>query len=175
MIEIGEYQMQQIYNIVNELKTIMQDGSISVTSIISALEDKCSRNTILTFFKGDSDCKLSTLLMILDACGADLRIDTDRSRESILAGDIASYRTEIENLRSELEHTKEEKNYFQGRFDELVEKNTLLAQTIDKQQATIDRYMMRTERHETALFDALENIKRKDARIVELQKECNKW
>lgn len=174
-IILGGLNVQQIDSIVKELKTIMQDNDISQNHLVNALDGKCARNTILKFLQGDADCKLSTLLMILDACGANLRIDTERSRESILSGDIASYRTEIEKLRSDLEHTEAERKYFQDRFDELVDKNTFLAQTIDKQQATIDRYMLRTEKHENALFDALENIKRKDARIVELMKEADRW
>ncbi len=173
--QYGETDMQQIYSIVNELKAIMQSSDISQSQIVSALDGKCARNTILTFYKGDADCKLSTFLMILDACGADLRIDTDRSKEAILAGDIASYRTELEQLRAELEATKKEKEYFNNRFDELAEKNTLLAKTIDKQQVTIEKYMERMEKHEAALYTALENIKRKDERIVELSKLCNKW
>lgn len=193
---IGDIDMQQIGSIVDELKTIMNDSSISQTHIVNALDNKCSKNTILTFFKGDSDCKLSTLLMILDACGANLRIDTERSKESILAGDIASYRTDAENLRSELEHTEAEKKYFQDRFDELVNKNTSLAETIDKQQETIDKqqetidkqqaaigkqqaiidkYMLRMEEAEKALYAVNADCRRKDARIVELSKECNKW
>lgn len=172
---IGETEMQRIDGIVNELKTIMQDGSISVTSIVNALGEKCSRNTILTFFKGDSDCKLSTLLMILDACNADLRIDTERSRESILSGDIASYRNDIEQLRKQLDALSEEKDYLSTRYDEVIAKNAQLTTTVEKQQATIERYMSRMEKSENAIYDALENIRRKDARIVELSRECNKW
>lgn len=167
--------MQRIDGIVNELKTIMQDGSISVTSIINALGEKCSRNTILTFFKGDSDCKLSTLLMILDACNADLRIDTERSRESILSGDIASYRNDIEQLRKEIDELSAEKNYLSTRYEELIAKNTKLTSTVERQQDVIDRYMQRMEKAENAIYEALENIRRKDARIVELSRECNKW
>lgn len=175
MFSLEYTDMQQIEKIVSELKTIMQDADISQNKIINALEDKCSRNTILTFFKGDSDCKLSTFLMILQACGADLRIDTERSREAIMSGDIASYRTEIEQLRLDLQKVEADREYINNRYTELIEKNTKLTSTVEKQQNIIDRYMQRMEKSENAIYDALENIRRKDARIVELSRECNKW
>ena len=167
--------MQQIDNLVNELKTIMQSADISVNQLVRVLESKCAKNTILTFLKGDSDCKLSTFLMILDAVGADMRIDTERSKEAIMSGDIASYRLEAESLRVELQKAEEGKDYFKGKYEELAEKNTQLTETTNKQQKTIEKYMERMERAENALYDANENIKRKDARIVELSKLCDKW
>ena len=171
----GDSTMQQINAIVSQLKTIMQDSSISLNHVVSLLEDKCSRNTILPFMKGDSDCKLSTLLMILDALGADLRIETERSREAIISGDIASYRTETEQLRAKLAEVEKDKEFFKTRYDELIEKNTQLTNTVAKMQGTIDRYMQRMENAENALYTAMDNIRRKDERIVELSKACGKW
>ena len=175
IISLGCDEMQQINSIVNELKAIMQDNDISQNKIINVLGDKCSRNTILSFFKGDSDCKLSTLLMIMEACGADLRIETERSREAIIAGDIASYRSENEQLRSEIETVRKDKDFIQERYTELIEKNTTLTNAVEKMQGTIDRYMTRMENAENALYTAMDNIRRKDERIVELSKICDKW
>lgn len=174
-INEGDIEMQHIDNIVKELKTIMQDNGISQNQVVNALDSKCSRNTILNFFKADADCKLSTLLMILEACGADLRIETERSKEAIMSGDIASYRAEIEQLRSQLNAVTADKNFFVNRYTEISEKNTQLTSTLEKQQNIIDRYMVRMENSENALYQAMDSLKRKDARIVELQKECNKW
>lgn len=167
--------MQQIGNIVNELKMIMQGGNISQTSIVSALDGKCARNTVLTFFKGGEDCKLSTLLMILDACGVELRLETERSREAIMAGDIAAYRTETEEMRQELDETRKTRDFLQSRYEELIDKNTILTKSIEKQQSQIEKYMERMERAENALYEANSDIRRKDARIVELSKFCKKW
>ena len=172
---IGEIDMQQIGGIVNELKTIMQSADISVNQIVNALDGKCSRNTILNFFKGDADCKLTTFIMILDAVGAELRMETERSKEAILAGDIAAYRKEAEELRSELQSMKERMDYFKEKYEEVSEKNRQLTETTTKQQNTIEKYMIRMEKAENALYDLNESIKRKDARIVELSKLCDKW
>lgn len=174
----SEKTMQRIDSLISELKMIMQANGISQTSIINALEGKCARNTVLSVLNGDrgkTDPRLSTLLMILDACAVELRMETDRSREAILSGDIAAYRTEIEQLRTELDHITKEKEYFQGRFDELVEKNTVLTKTVDKQQSHIERYMARMERAEDALYAANADSRRKDAKIVELLTREGKW
>lgn len=167
--------MQQIDNLVNEMKTIMQSADISTNQLVKMLEDKCSKNTILTFMKGDSDCKLSTFLLILDAIRAEIRLDTERSKEAIIAGDIASYRNEAEQLRTKIEKMEIDRDYFKEKYEELAEKNRQLTETTTKQQNTIEKYMERMEKHETALYSALENIKRKDERIVELSKLCDKW
>lgn len=167
--------MQRIDNLVSELKAIMQDGSISQYGVVNALDGKCARNTILTFFKGDADCKLSTLLMILDACGVELRLETEKSREAIMAGDIAAYRTEAEQLRTELENASTDKEFYKSRYEELIEKNTALTSAIEKQQNQIERYMARMEKAEDAIYAANENIRRKDAKIVELLNKAGKW
>lgn len=160
--------MKKIEEINAELKVIMQDSGISQTAVVTTLDGKCSRNTVLTFLKGGEDCKLSTLLMILDACGVELRLETERSREAIMAGDIAAYRTETEKLRSENER-------FKTRSEELTEKNAALTRIVEKQQDQIERYMNRMENAENAVYKAMEDIRRKDARIVELSKENRKW
>ena len=160
--------MQQIRDIVSQLRAIMQDNNISQNALVNALDGKCAKNTILTFCKGDADCKLSTLLMVLDACGVELRLDTERSREAIMAGDIAAYRTETERLRAEVEKRTADKDALQARYDELIDKNTKLTSTIEKQQGQIDRYMTRMEKAENEIYSALSDIRRKDAKIVEL-------
>ena len=160
--------MQRINDVVNQIKTIMTDQSISQTSIVSALDGKCARNTILTFFKGDADCKLSTLLMILTAVGADLRIDTERSREAIMSGDIATYRNEAAALRTACADAEAARDAIQERYSELIDKNTALTKTIEKQQEIIFKYVERMERAENALY-------RKDERIVELSKRLDIW
>lgn len=167
-IILSEADMQQIEKIVNELKTIMQSSDISQTRIVNALDGKCARNTILSFFKGDADCKLSTLLMILDACGVELRMETERSRQAILSGDIAEYRAEVERVRSDLSSVQADRDFYKTRYEELVDKNTALTNTVEKQQGQIEKYMQRMERAEDAIY-------RKDARIVELSKLCGKW
>ena len=168
MCEFIGVNMKKIEEINAELKVIMQDSGISQTAVVNALDGKCSRNTVLTFLKGGEDCKLSTLLMILDACGVELRLETERSREAIMAGDIAAYRTETEKLRSENEH-------FKARSEELTEKNAALTRIVEKQQDQIERYMNRMENAENAVYKAMEDIRRKDARIVELSKESKRW
>ena len=161
--------MQRIDSIINELKTIMQNNDISQTKIVNILEGKCARNTVLSFFnKGEADPKLSTLLMILDACAVELRLDTARSRAAILSGDIAAYRDEQEQLRAELEKAQANIDFYKSRYEELIDKNTTLTNTLEKQQNQIDRYINRMERAEDAIY-------RKDARIVELSKLCGKW
>lgn len=175
MFSLGGLDMRRIYEIVNEIKMIMQDNDISQGSIVSALDGKAARNTILTFFKGDADCKLSTFLMILEACGVDLRLETERSKEAILSGDIAAYRTEVERIRSELERVSQNRDFLQKRYEELIDKNTVMTSTIEKQQNQIEKYMARMEKAEEALYKAVDDIRRKDLRIVELSKENNKW
>lgn len=76
-VQLSEVIMQQINTIVSELKSIMQDNNISQNSVVSLLDGKCARSTILSFFKGDADCRLSTLLMIMEVCNADFRIETE--------------------------------------------------------------------------------------------------
>ena len=175
MDSLGDINMQQIDSLVNELRTIMQSADISVNQLVRMLESKCAKNTILTFLKGDSDCKLSTFLMILDAVGAEMRIDTERSKEAIMSGDIADYRIESEQLRVRLEKMEKDRDYFKERYEELADKNAQLTETTTKQQNTIEKYMIRMEKAENALYDLNESIKRKDARIVELSKLCDKW
>ncbi len=170
--------MQRIDNIINELKMIMQNNGISQSAIVTLLDGKCARNTILNVFKGDkndSDPRLSTFLMILDACGVELRLDTERSKEAILSGDIAEYRAEVERIRAELEAAKSRRDYLQERYDELIDKNTTLTNSVGKQQAQIEKYMERMEKAENALYAANENIARKDAKIVELLSKIGKW
>lgn len=168
--------MQRIDNIISELRMIMQSNDITQTWLVNTLKEKCSRNTILTFLnKDDADPKLSTFLMILDACGVELRLYTERSRESLLSGDIAAYRAETAQLREELEKMKESLTFFKSRYEELIDKNTALTSTIEKQQAQIEKYMNRMENAENALYAAHENISRKDARIVELSKKLKLW
>ena len=167
--------MQKINTIVSELKTIMQDSNISQNSVVSLLDGKCARSTILSFFKGDADCRLSTLLMIMEVCGAELRIETERSRQAILSGDIAEYRAETEKLRSILEEVTEDRNSLNIRYSELIDKNTSLIETISKQQAQIERYMQRMEHAEEAMYSAVNDSRRKDAKIVELLTALGKW
>lgn len=172
----SRYSMQRIDSLISELKMIMQSGDISQTWLVNALRDKCSRNTILTFLnKDDADPKLSTLLMILDACGVELRLDTERSKEAIMSGDITSYRTEAEALRSELDAVKKDLDFFKSRYEELIDKNTALTKTVEKQQAQIEKYMIRMENADNALYAAQEDVRRKDARIVELSKKLDMW
>lgn len=168
-------EMQKTENLVNELRMIMSDGGITQTKIVNALEAKCARNTVLGFFKGDGDPRLSTLLMILDACGVELRLETERSRAAIMAGDIAAYRAEIEEKRAALEKTERDRDFFKARYEELIEKNTALTQSIAKQQTQIETYMTRMQRAEEALYSTQDDIRRKDARIVELSKQLGKW
>lgn len=168
--------MQKIESIISELKTIMQSGGITQTKIISLLDGRCSRNTVITFLnKDEADPKLSTLLMILDACGVELRLDTERSREAMISGDIAAYRTEAEALRSEVDATKKDLDFFKGRYEELIDKNTALTKTVEKQQAQIEKYMQRMENADNALYAAQDDVRRKDARIVELSKKLKMW
>lgn len=168
--------MQRIDGIISELKMIMQESGITQTGIVTMLDGKCSRNTIISFFnKSETDPRLTTLLMILDACGVKLRLDTERSREAIISGDIEAYRTETEALRTELEKTQSSLEFFKSRYEELIDKNTVMTRTIDKQQAQIEKYMTRMENAENAIYDANEDIRRKDARIVELSKKLGIW
>ena len=171
----SEVDMQKINSITDELKTIMRDNDISQTSVVNLLEGKCARNTVLSFFKGDADCKLSTLLMILDSCDVELRLETERSRQAILNRDIAEYREETEQLHSELSDVKENRDFYKSRYEELIEKNTSLTKTIEKQQAQIEKYMNRMETAEEALYSADEDIRRKDAKIVSLLTKLGKW
>ena len=172
----SDIQMQKIESIVAELKTIMQNNGITQTRIVTTLDGWCSRNTIINFLnKDDADPKLSTLLMILDACGVELRLDTERSKEAIMSGDIASYRTEAEALRSELDAVKKDLDFFKSRYEELIDKNTALTKTVEKQQAQIEKYMQRMENADNALYAAQDDVRRKDARIVELSKKLDMW
>lgn len=164
----SEVPMQRIDSIVSELKSIMDSNGISQNFIINTLDGKCSKNTISTFFKGDKDCKLTTLLMILESCNIDMRFETEKSREAILSGDIAEYRKEAEQLRSEIEFCK-------AMNEELSAKNASLTDTLNKQQKQIEKYMNRMENAENALYSANADIRRKDAKIVELLKEIGKW
>ena len=167
--------MQRIDFIISELKTIMQDSDISQTSIVSLLDGKCARNTILSFFKGDADYRLSTLLMILDACGVDLRLETERSKQAILSGDISEYRVEAEKMRTDLDEATSNRDFYKSRYEELIDKNTSLTKTIEKQQAQIEKYMERMEHAEEALYSSNADSRRKDEKIVELLKALGKW
>lgn len=170
----SELEMQKIDLLVSQLKSIMQDNGISQTTVVSILDGKCAKNTILSLFKGDADCRLSTFLMILESCGVELRLETEKSREAILSGDIAEYRATAENLRAELSKAEEEKNQCNARYSELIEKNTLLTDTIAKQQKQIEKYMERMENAENALYSANADMRRKDARIVSLLEKLGK-
>lgn len=171
----SEVDMQKINSITDELKMIMRENDISQTSVVNLLEGKCARNTVLSFFKGDADCKLSTLLMILDSCGVELRLETERSRQAILNRDIAEYREEAEKLHSELSDVKDNRDFYKERYEELIDKNTVLTKTIDKQQTQIEKYMERMEKAEEALYSANEDARRKDKKIVELMEKLGKW
>lgn len=173
--DLSGVTMQQIDKIINELKAIMQNTDISQTALVTMLDGKCARNTVLSVMKGEADPRLSTFLMLLDAVGVELRLDTERSKEAILSGDIAEYRAEAERLRAELEAANSRRDYLQERYDELIEKNTTLTTSVGKQQAQIEKYMERMERAENALYAANENIARKDAKIVELLSKSGKW
>lgn len=173
--QYSEVDMQRIELIVSELKTIMESNNISQNSIINALSGKCSRTTILSFFKGDKDCKLSTLLMVMDACRTELRFDTEKSREAILSGDISAYRAESESLRSDLDKANKDVDFYKSRYEELIDKNTILTKSIEKQQMQIEKYMQRMEKAENALYLADDDKRRKDAKIVELLKMLEKW
>lgn len=171
----GETDMQKIDSIVNELKNIMQDTDITQTALVSLLDGKCARNTILSLFKSDADCRLSTFLMILDACGVDLRLETERSKQAILSGDISDYRVEAEQMRSDLTAAIEDRDFYKTRYEELIDKNTALTNTVEKQQTTIETYMRRMEHAEEALYSSNADVRRKDAKIVELLTELGKW
>ena len=175
VIKWSDLDMQKIDFIVSELKNIMQSSDISQTAVVNLLDGKCARNTILSFFKGDADCKLSTLLMILDACGVELRLETERSRQAILSGDIAEYRAEAEQLRSDLIAEKSNSDFYKSRYEELIDKNTSLTNAIEKQQEQIERYMIRMEHAEEALYSSNADSRRKDEKIVELLKAAGKW
>lgn len=168
-------EMKKIDNIVRQIRTIMETNSISQNFIVAAADGKCSRSTILNFLKGDGDCKMSTFLLILDIIGAELRIDTEMSKEAILSGDIAEYRTQAEQNREKILEFEKENELLQDRYNELIEKNTVLTQTVGKQQTQIEKYMERMEKAENALYEANSNIKRKDERIVELSQRLNIW
>lgn len=173
--QCSEVDMQRIDKIISELKTIMQATDISQTSIVNALDGKCSRNTVLSFFKGDKDCKLSTLLMVLDACNTELRLETGKSKQAILSGDISEYREEAERLRAELVKVEDNLKFYKSRYEELIDKNTTLTNSIDKQQKQIEKYMERMENAENALYSANADLRRKDARIVSLLEKMGKW
>ena len=171
---ISGVSMQKINTIVSELKEIMQDNSISQNAVVSLLDGKCARSTILSFFKGDADCRLSTLLMIMDVCGAELRIETEKSREAILSGDIASYRAEADQLRNDAAKAEEDRDFYKSRYEELIDKNTSMTKIIEKQQGQIEKYMERMENAENALYSANTDIRRKDSMIVDLLKELGR-
>lgn len=173
--EISGVSMQKINTIVNELKSIMQDNSISQNAVVSLLDGKCSRSTILSFFKGDADCRLSTLLMIMEVCGTELRLETERSKQAILSGDIAEYRSEAETLRTENAELIANRDFYKSRYEELIDKNTALTDTVSKQQTQIEKYMQRMEHAEEALYGAVADSRRKDEKIVQLMKDLGKW
>lgn len=172
---LSEVNMQKIDIIISELKTIMQENDITQTHVVSLLDGKCARNTILSFFKGDADCRLSTLLMILDACGVELRMETERSKQALLSSDISSYRVEFDKMRLELEEAINNRDFFKSRYEELIDKNTSLTNTIEKQQGQIEKYMERMEHAEEALYRSNADSRRKDEKIVELLKEAGRW
>lgn len=175
--------MQKIDAIISELKMIMQNNNITQTRLVTMLDGWCSRNTVLNFLnKEDADPRLSTLLLILDACGVKLRLETERSKEALMSGDIESYRVECEQIRAKLEETQTDLEFFRSRYNELIEKNTSLTEAInrqqgviEKQQGQIERYMLRMENAENAIYEAHGDIRRKDARIVELSKKLDLW
>ena len=111
----------------------------------------------------------------MDVCGAELRIETEKSREAILSGDIASYRAEADQLRSDAAKAEEDRDFYKSRYEELIEKNTILTKSIEKQQKQIEKYMERMENAENALYSANADIRRKDAKIVNLLEKMGKW
>ena len=172
---LREVDMQKIDTIVNELKTIMLSSDISQTAVVNLLDGKCARNTILSFYKGDADCKLSTLLMILDACGVELRFETERSKQAIIAQDISDYRDEAEKLRTEIAALTSSIENYKARNEELAVKNKSLTTSVEKQQTQIEKYMERMERAEDALYKSNDDCRRKDEKIVKLMKDLGKW
>lgn len=164
---IGEI-MKQIDNLIQQIKTIMQVNGISQRFVIASAEGRCSRSTILNFFKGDGDCKMSTFLLVLEIIGAKLHIETEMSKEALMAGDISEYRAKIDLLSEQLSEVSSARDTLQIRYNELIDKNTALTRTLEKQQEQIDRYIERMDRAE-------QNIERKDKRIVELSQRLNIW
>lgn len=160
--------MQEIKNLTQQISTIMKDNGISQTFIVNALDGKCSRMTILNLFKGDGDFKVSTLLMVLDVIGAELRLETEKSREAIMAGDIAVYRVENEQLRTELDKERSANAVLTSRVDDLQASNARLTATVESQQQTINRYIERMDRAEQRLDS-------KDERIEELSRRLGIW
>ncbi len=168
MCEYHEVDMQELNDVVAQIRTIMQTSGYSQNALINALDGKVARNTIMAFLKGEADCKVSTLLLMLDAIRADLRIDTEMSKEALMSGDISEYRTQTERYREQLEDAIKSRDFLQTRYEELIDKNTALTRTIEKQQEQIDRYIERMDRAE-------QNIERKDKRIVELSQRLGLW
>lgn len=172
---IGDGNMQDIQNLVSQIKAIMADSGVSQTALVNLLDGKCSRATILSILREDSDFRVSTLLLLLDVLGVDFHLQTEKSRQAILAGDIAAYRTETEQIRADLESVTSRRDYLQERYDELLDKNTSLINTVSKQQSQIDRFMERMEKAENALYAANEDARRKDAKISELLSKGVQW
>lgn len=160
--------MQEIKNLVQQISTIMKDNGISQTSIVNALDGKCSRMTILNLFKGDGDFKVSTLLMVLDVIGADLHLETEKSRAAIMAGDIADYRAETEQLRVKVAEQQAAAENAAQRITELQEKNGKLTDTVESQQRVINRYIERMDLAE-------QDLRRKDKKIDDLCIKFNIW
>ena len=160
--------MQEIKNIVDQINMIMRDGNISQNSVVNALEGKCARATVLNIFKGEGDFKLSSLLMVLEVIGVDLRLETEKSREAIMAGDIAAYRVDNEKLRSDLEKERSANAVLNARVNDLQASNVRLTGTVESQQQTINRYIERMDRAEQRLDS-------KDERIVELSRRLGIW
>lgn len=168
MCDYSEVNMQDINNVVAQIKTIMQASGYSQNALINALDGKVARNTISAFLRGEADCKVSTLLLMLDALRADLRIDTEMSKEAIASGDISGYRIEAQALRDEIADAGEKLRAANERIADLQSKNEKLTNTIESQQHTINRYIERMDRAE-------QNIDRKDQRIVELSQRLGLW
>lgn len=160
--------MQEIKDIITQINMIMHDGGISQTSVVNALDNKCSRVTILNLLKGDGDFKMSTLMMVLDVIGVTLRLETEKSREAIMAGDIAVYRTETEHLRTDLESVCSERDAALSRVVELQEQVKKLTGIADSQQHVINRYIERIDAYE-------QRNDRKDDRIEALEKRLGIW
>ena len=108
---------------------------------------------------------METFVDFANACETDLILETEGSKRAELQGDIADFRLEYLAKCEELEKANAEIARLKELHDVQLAK---LTSTLEKQQDTIEHYIVRMEKAEDAMY-------RKDARIVELSKACGLW
>lgn len=161
--------MVKMSNLLSQLVAIREQAGVSVGQILVRTGNKYSKTTVTNFFQNKTaNPNMETFVDMANACGANVILETADSKRAEMLGDIEDLRLEYSAKIEELAKVNGELERLRALYDEQTKQSTKLTATIDKQQDTIDHYIIRMEKAEEAIY-------RKDERIVELSKRLGIW